>query len=43
MIVLQTDFGQGEYVGVMKAVIYRIDGDANERLKLLTGRRIEIS
>lgn len=28
MIVLLTDFGQSEYVGVMKAVIYRIDGDA---------------
>jgi S-adenosyl-L-methionine hydrolase (adenosine-forming) len=28
MIVLLTDFGQSEYVGVMKAVIYRIDGEA---------------
>ncbi len=28
MIVLLTDFGQNEYVGVMKAVIYRIDGEA---------------
>jgi S-adenosylmethionine hydrolase len=28
MIVLLTDFGQSEYVGVMKAVIYRIDADA---------------
>ncbi len=28
MIVLLTDFGQSEYVGVMKGVIYRIDGDA---------------
>ena len=28
MIVLLTDFGQSEYVGVMKGVIYRIDKDA---------------
>jgi len=28
MIVLLTDFGQSEYVGVMKGVIYSIDGDA---------------
>jgi S-adenosylmethionine hydrolase len=28
MIILLTDFGQGEYVGVMKGVIYRIDNDA---------------
>jgi S-adenosylmethionine hydrolase len=28
MIVLLTDFGQSEYVGVMKGVIYRIDSDA---------------
>ncbi len=28
MIVLLTDFGQSEYVGVMKAMIYRIDGYA---------------
>ncbi len=28
MIVLLTDFGQGEYVGVMKGVIYSINGDA---------------
>jgi len=28
MIVLLTDFGQSEYVGVMKAVIYSIDNDA---------------
>ncbi len=28
MIVLLTDFGQSEYVGVMKGVIYRTDGDA---------------
>jgi len=28
MIVLLTDFGQGEYVGVVKAVIYSINGDA---------------
>jgi S-adenosylmethionine hydrolase len=28
MIILLTDFGQSEYVGVMKGVIYRIDNDA---------------
>ncbi len=28
MIVLLTDFGQSEYVGVMKGVIYRVDADA---------------
>ena len=28
MIVLLTDFGDGEYVGVMKGVIYSINGDA---------------
>jgi hypothetical protein len=28
MIVLLTDFGQSEYVGVMKAVIYRVNGEA---------------
>jgi len=28
MIVLLTDFGQSEYVGVMKAVIYRMDSEA---------------
>ena len=28
MIVLLTDFGQSEYVGVMKGAIYSIDGDA---------------
>ena len=27
MIVLLTDFGDGEYVGVMKGVIYSIAGD----------------
>ncbi len=29
MIVLLTDFGPSEYVGVMKGVIHRIDGSAN--------------
>jgi S-adenosylmethionine hydrolase len=28
MIVLLTDFGQSEYAGVMKGVIYSIDSDA---------------
>ena len=28
MIVLLTDFGDGEYVGVMKGVVYSINGDA---------------
>jgi len=43
MIVLLTDFGLSEYVGVMKGAIYRIDGNANERLKLKTGEQIELS
>jgi len=28
MIVLMTDFGQSEYVGIMKAVIYTINPEA---------------
>ncbi len=43
MTILLTDFGQGEYAGLMKAVIYSIHGDANEKLRVESGMKIAIS
>jgi S-adenosylmethionine hydrolase len=41
MIVLPTDFGQGEYVGAMKGVIYSANADV--KLRVEAGTKIEMS